>query len=1133
MRTGRLGRFGSWRLWLALAVMGSLLLASVAANAQSYTGSISGTVTDTSGAVVPDAKITLTNTATKVTRTATSGASGVYNFAALPPGEYKLAVEAKNFGKQEKRAIVTVAQDLKVDIALGTATVTETVTVAGGAVAVNTEDAQLSNVVSGKQLDLPLLTRDVYDLVQLSSGANDGPDKDTGYQRGTGMAINGQRSQSGNFMLDGGENNDTFIAGVGQSVPADAVQEFRVQTNNYTAEFGRSSGYVANVITKSGTNAFHGSLYEYNRNSEFAAKDAYTNAIGDPRPFFNRNQFGGSIGGPVIKDKTFFFFSTEWLKIRSSTPVGYFVPTPELLGAVDPGTTGTMFTKYPAPTIPAGAQTLNATDLGLTGLTSALGSSMGGAAIPDTMPLFGRVVVPTPQDAGAGIPGDSLMLVSKIDHHFTDKTTLTGRYAYYREADQMGTVSHSPYAGFNTDNFARNQNLGLTLTHVWSPSVVTEHRFVWNRLLNNQPIGDNPLGQSLYLYDIAASQSNGAIVLPGYTATPDMYGSAIPFGGPQNEAQVYNSVSWQKGKHSLKFGGQWVHIQDNRTFGAYSYALAMLGRGANNDVQDLINGTISDYSLAVDPQGNFPTDGLPSTYGPPRFDRHDRYNEVSFFGLDSWRVTPRLTLNAGLRWEYFGPLHSMSSESYLDSNFYFGPGSNYLEQIANGGFNYANAQPGDMYGKLYRANWGNIAPRFGFAYDLTGKGTTVVRGGFGVFYDRNFGNVLFNVFMNPPNFAIVRAGSKVGTPDVSISLDQYAALQGAVLPGTYYSASARALDPNMRTAYANEWNFGVQHDFSNVGVVDLTYVGSMGVHLYSMNNINRLGSQILIDPGCVSTSCGALNPNISTPLTLRSNSAQSSYHSLQVGLKSRYIKSAGMQFLANYTWSHSIDNASSTFGDSYLLSYYGLTGFQDAFNPKGDLGASDFDVRHRFVTSFNWDIPFARNTKGVMNYILDGWSWNGMLTFRTGYPFSVYDILGADNYSEPVRPTLIGSMPSTHTGGYLGGGVWGYLPFDNFGPGPSVNGPFIGAIGRNTFRAPGMQTWNMSFFKTFKIAEGKNLQFRGELYNIFNHPNMFVFPGSNFLGLSDQVTAMKGGTPTTTGNVEQHRNIQFALRFNF
>jgi hypothetical protein len=768
---------------------------------------------------------------------------------------------------------------------------------------------------------------------------------------------------------------------------------------------------------------------------------------------------------------------------------------------------------------------LTAGDLGITSLATA-----GGAPISSGTPLFGQVALNLPRDAGAGLPQNTFLWTGRVDHNFTDRTLLFGRYAYERIEFLEGTNSFSPYAGFTTGTKNRNQNLTLTLIHTWNPSVVTESRFVYNRLVNNQPLGSAPVMPTFLISDVISSQPNGDVVLPGYFATANVLGSAIPFGGPQNLYQGYTSLNWIRGNHTWKFGGQVVHIRDNRTFGAFQNAIADFV-----SVQDFINGNIRDYQIAVDPRGRFPGEALEAPFVAPSFTRHYRYNEFAGYAQDTWKITPRLTLTAGLRYEYFGVLHSPDGEKHLDANFYYGPGSNYFEQIANGRFDLAVNQTGDLKDRLFKSDYNNFAPRLGVAYDLTGSGRTILRAGYGIFYDRNFGNVLFNVIQNPPNYAVLITGADNDGVSIAPNLDQYAAL--APVAGASYSSSARGLNQDMVTAYANVWNINVQQEINHMFVASVAYAGSNGIKLYSLNNINRRDSGILIGrPGT------RLNEQISN-INFRSNDGHSNYHSLQTSLDSRYIRSAGLQFRLAYTWSHAIDNQSSTFGDSYLLSRVGAAvfGSQDAFDPASDKGDADFDVRHRFVSSFNWDIPFARDlSNSFARTLLDGWSVNGIVSFRTGYPFTVFAAGGnvpeGNNGQQAIRPIVNGAQPPIlrNPRPTATGGTFDYIDLTNLSVPPSVNGPFDGTLGRNTYRAPGLQTWNMSLFRNISISESKRLQFRAEFFNVFNHPNLFVAGGTNNIaGGNSTVQVTRGGLIDNINNSEQHRNVQLALKFIF
>jgi hypothetical protein len=1095
------------RLLTTLSYLSFVLLLTISTFAQTFTGSITGTIIDENDKAISNAAVTLTSLSTGQTKTAQTNEYGYYSFQSLQPGDYKLSASFSNFTVAEANAQLSVAQSLDVDMRLTAVRVGEAVSISAGEdqVAVETQHAELSNLVNPRQItELPLITRNPYDLVSLSSGAAEGPDRNTLTQRGAGFAINGQRTQSGNFLLDGGENNETFFAEVGQKVPLDSILEYRVQTHNYSSEFGRGAGFVANVVTKSGTNDFHGTLYEFNRNSKLSAEDFSDKAKGIEKFAFNRNQFGFSLGGPVIKNRTFFFGSSEWLRVRSYKNEDFFVPTPQLLSASSSATRA-IFNSYPTPTITG--RTLRAADFSLSNLTAA-----DGTALPADTPLFGRVISRVPSDAGAGIPQNTFLLTGRLDHTINERMAITGRYALEREDRLGGTLSISPYQAFNTSEQKRNNNFLVQLTRTWSPNIVSESRAVFNRLNNPKPLGDAPIMPAFFIQSLTFSQADGDLVLPGYF--PTFRGAAIPDGGVQNIYQAYSGLTYQTGRHLFKFGGQLVHMRDNRIFGAFAGAFANFG-----SIQNFINGRISSFEIAIDPKGKYPGETIAPPFRAPSFTRHFHANEISWFAEDRYALTPRLTLNAGLRWEYFGVPHSPEHERALDSNFYLGQGNSYFEQIANGRFDLAMNQTGKLKDRFYAPDYNNFAPRIGIAYDPFGKGKTVVRAGYGIFYDRTFGNVLFNAMQNPPNYGVITLNN------VTASLDQYAtvaaALDGRPFPLT---TSARALDQNMRTAYSNHWNVNVQHELANLFVASIGYVGSNGIHLYSVDNINRAGSGVLLGKA------GRLNSGMGDVM-YRSNSGKSTYHSMQARIDSRYIKSAGLQFSGSYTWSHAIDNISATFADSYLIRDVigsSVAGFQDPFNPSGNKGDADFDIRHRFVSSFIWDIPGANRFENrVLKTALDGWAVSGIVSLRTGHPFTIF------SNNSRTRPYVVGEAPQplselrpTSTPG-----VYDYIDLSKgLTTGPGQNGPFLAnTLGRNIYRAPGYQQWNMGIFRNIRITEGTKVQLRGELFNVFNHANLFIDNGTNNFSANNQaVRVRKGGQ-----DAEQHRNIQLAVKFIF
>jgi Carboxypeptidase regulatory-like domain/TonB-dependent Receptor Plug Domain/TonB dependent receptor len=1105
-------------LLIALLV---LLFAGVTL-AQQETGQITGTINDQSGAVIPGAKVSTRSLATSAERSTTSSDSGNYAITNLLPGDYEVTVEAKGFTNAKRRVTVAVGARVALDFSLNVGTATTTVEVTGEmAEQVNTETQTLSDVITTKQiLQLPSLTRNPYDFVAI--GGNVAPDTASG--RGVGFSINGQRSASTNVLLDGADNNDTFTAVVGQGVPLDSVQEFSVVTSSFTAEYGRASGGVVNVATKSGTNAFHGTAYEFNRVSKLASNGFDNNARGVPRGIFTRNQFGYSIGGPVIKDKLFFFSNTEWFRIRSGTELVALVPTPQLLAAASPNTRA-FFSAFgalkPGTTL---GQVFTKNDI--SGLCNATGPC---ANLPGSTPVWQTVNYPVPTDAGGGSPRNETQTVNRIDYNLSDRTTIYGRYALQKQDFFVGTNGNSPFQGFDTGEQVTNNNMLLSMTHTFSPRLVSQSKIVFNRLNDLQPLGTAAVGPTLYLSSAnTASRILGTrVALPGYL--PYSPGSAIPFGGPQNLAQLFEDISYTRGKHQLRFGGSYVYLRDNRAFGAYQEAVEQLGSSLKQGMDNFLNGSLRTFQAAIDPQGKFPGDKVTLPVGPPDFTRSNRYSDFAFYGQDSWRVKPRLTLNLGLRWEYFGVQHNKHPEK--DSNFFLGPGADLNHQVNTG---KVLTVPNSPIGGLWNKDLNNFAPRVGIAWDVFGNGKTSLRGGYGISYERNFGNVTFNVIQNPPNYAVISITPADVGGSLPVTVNNAGPLAGSTGSKVIPPVTLRAVNENIKTAYAHFWSVAVEHEVAGGTVVSLEYSGSKGVGLYSIDRVNTNGSGAvflgLSDPNSV------LNPQYGS-INYRTDDGFSNYHAMVASVKSRDLFHAGLQLQFNYTWSHAIDNISTTFSESGNDFNLGVL---DPTNPKLDKGNADFDNRHRVAFSAVFAPKVFRGSSGVVKQVLNGWSFTPIITAQTGNPFTVFDCTNGFFYCNRMliaggglqttgsgSPTAVTGVPNQFNfidlTSQLGG--TGDNAFFNPITGTADFGPFPKSMsGRNIFRAPGTWNMNLGIYKDFKFKNERfGLQFRGELYNLFNHANLFADTGSADISSVTSVTAFRDG----------RRNVQLAIKFIF
>lgn len=1092
--------------------------------AQQETGQISGTITDQSGAIVPGAKISVRSTATSAERNTTSGNSGLYTITNLLPGLYGLTVEAQGFASAKRQVELSVGTKVSLDISLSVGTSSTTVEVVGeSGVEINTESQTLSDVITTKQvLELPTLTRSPYDLVAIMGNVS--PGDPTG--RGVGFAINGQRAASTNVLLDGSDNNDTFTATVGQAVPLDSIQEFSVVTSSFTAEYGRASGGVVNVATKSGTNNFHGTVYEFNRLSKLASNDFNSNANNAPRGVFTRNQFGYSVGGPIIKDKLFFFSSTEWTRVRSSTTNIAVVPTPQLIAAASPATQA-FFNAFGTLATPINGLVFTK-DQVQGGLCNATGPC---ANLPGSTPVFGQVKYTLPADAGGGPPQDQYQTVARVDYNLSDKTTIYGRYALQNVVLFDGTVASSPYKGYNTGETDFNNNVLLSVTHTFSPRLVSQSKVVFNRLNQVQPLGSAPVGPTLYFLGSTPQQINGNnVAFPGYL--PFSPGNAIPFGGPQNLGQIYQDVNYTRGNHQFRFGGTYVYIRDNRAFGAYETSVMTLGKNLKQGMDNFLNGQLLQFQGAIFPQGKFPGQTISLPVGPPDFTRSNRYHDFSWYVQDSWKVHPRVTLNLGLRWEYYGVQHNKDENK--DSNFYFGPGSNIFQQVRNG---QVFTVPNSPIGGLYNKDLNNYAPRVGVAWDVFGDGKTSLRGGYGISYERNFGNVTYNVIQNPPNYAVISIVSGVDVPNIPITTNNAGPLAGSSGTKKLPRVSLRHVNQDIRVAYAHFWSVTLEREVLKNTLFSMEYTGSKGVDLYSIENPNRPGSGevYLNDPGF--TRLNAQFGNINS----RGNNGFSNYNAMVATLKSRNLFNQGLQLEANYTWSHAIDNLSSTFSESSNNFNLGLL---DPFNPQIDKGNADFDIRHRIAISGIWNVPYAKNTSGVARQILDGWTFAPIFTASTGTPFSIFDCTNAFQVCPrmlvvnpplpsggPGNPPPVAGVPNFFsfldlTGQSSGAGAY-VNPVACLSPGSCVSdfGPFpANMTGRNAFRGPGSWNINLGVYKNFHFKnERYGLQFRSEFYNLVNHANLFVQGAAADISGTNFIPASRSG----------RRFIQFAMKFIF
>ncbi|HEX6806189.1 MAG TPA: carboxypeptidase regulatory-like domain-containing protein [Terriglobales bacterium] len=1189
-----------------------------AALGQVNTGTVTGTVRDPSGAVVTGANVTAKNVATGAQRTTTTGNVGQYNLAGLPVGTYEITVNSGNFAPYKTNAEVTVGGVATVDAQLGTAAASTTVEVVAGAggTEVNTQTQEVSQLVDTQQLaNLPSLTRNPYDFIQISGNvsAGDSTTPNTmGSQnltgRGTGFAINGQRMSGTEVLLDGVENIDLFNAVVGQNIPVDSVQEYRVITNNFDSQYGRAAGGVVNLTTKSGTNSLHGSVWEFNRLSAYTAntyandaQNAFARLGGTPGPepapkgAYTRNQFGFAVGGPLVKDKLFFFGSTEWTRVRSNALETEETLDPAFLSML-PGNVQSYFSSYGTHSFPASGA-VTAGELGT------LPAINGTTAIPASTPVFDIVHFKAPFDAGGDQPQNTYRLLGRFDFNMTDRTQMFFRFGRENEDEFNGTAFYSPYPQYDVGTGINNNSGLFSINHSFSSGAVSNTKLSFSRLNTantfNTALTNTP---SLMLFGFASDPVTGNLIqFPGLeNIAPGLGG--LPFGGPQNTLQAEEDLAVTKGAHTMRFGGQLTYIQLNKAYGAYAQAVEQLGvdfptgmAGLMNAAGDPSGSPLITFSARANPNGALPCvanpaywstndlvpadslDGLQITPGctvtPPlsqaNYARSYRYWDWAFYAQDSWKLTPRFTFNYGARYEHYGV--QRNNVQSLDSNFYFGSGQGLYQQVRTGQVLQTQKSPA---GGFWAPDWGTIAPRIGFAWDVFGDGRTSLRGGAGISYERNFGNVTFNASFNPPASAVISDTCPVGSATCGIHVTNNDlgpfGTAGPALPLT--PAELRMPDPRINTAQTQFWSLDVQRQLARNTVLDIGYNGAHGVHLYDIENINLLGSGNLYlgdnvsDPLCATLVSTTPNPTLCytrannqySNINMRGSLGNSFYSALNVRFQTQNLHNTGLALVANYTWAHSLDDLSSTFSDNLQggSGAIGNLGYTNVLDPKLDWGSSDFDVRHRFVVSPVWETPWLKTGKGFLTQALGGWTISAIYNVRTGVPFSIFDYSNDLNFYTVPRLTPMTPITSYKTGSptFAGPNLFNVMNV----PVPAPIGPLNPTLGisdfgpypanmthRNAFRGPGAWNTDAAVQKTFKLTERVGLTFRAEGFDVFNHHNLYVNtsnldyssqgPGATLGTGSNSVTAEKGGLGSLAlgGNHDERRFGQFSLRVSF
>jgi hypothetical protein len=1062
-----------------------LAVATSSVAAQRILGELTGTVTDPNGGAVVGAVVTASDPATGRSWTAQTNEDGVYRMVSLPTGtKYDVKVEQQGFKTTREAGVpLDVGEGKRLNFSLEVGEVSESVTISSEGTTLNLERGEVSAVVSERKIvELPLNGRNVYQLAELQPGIV--RTAGTGLQESettdAQVGASGTRFRDNQILLDGVTNNNDRQGGrTTLSLSPDAVEQFRVVTNNLSAEFGRSGGGLISVVTRGGTNTFHGSAFEFLRNDNLDAAttfEARNNSQGE----FKRNHFGGTLGGPILKNKTFFFFSFQGLRQIRPALVNFLVETPQFRNFVIQTRPNSIAASLLRDFPPLLNPTTNIRDIG----SPAPGVLMFGP--PDGIPDVGEVFIQVP-----GFTFDNQYSI-RLDHTFNEgNDTLTGRYSLNSRREQRPGDNSARL--FTVDFLEKDQNASLSHTHIFSPQTTNELRLGYNYDPQINP-SDFP--------EVPHVQFNAGLAGRSVSQFSQTSGFVFPLDFRLHTYQLYDALSLTRGNHGLKVGGEIRRFQENSDFPTFLKPLVTF-----QDISDFADDEVLTIVARVDPQTGQST----GTY------RHFRTTEFGLFIQDDWKVTRQLTLNLGLRYDNFGTLKERDDKL---STLVFGSGSLADARIV---------QVNELYGK----DNNNFAPRFGFAWDPKGDGKWAVRGGAGLFYSRIWTNFSGNSRFNPPFSLAVTLDARTpgqnprsvygfgftGSPAFARPLD---ARGGS----TALRPSAQTIDQNLRAPYVTEWFLGVQRELWANWMVEANYLGSAGRKLLLRQEINRFSGDL---------SDGAFNRvNQSFASIVHGfNAVSSIYQGLATQLMKRFAEGYTVQFA--YTFSRSIDTDSEPFGGGAGE----LQGTLDVGNIALDRGLSAFDATHRFAGNFLYEVPLFRNRTDIAGSLLGGWQIGGILSLQSGFPFTVttsqdynQDGVASDRPNIVVSTSgIVGHNPHDFLNGVFGDPAQlGAL----FRPAPTGTN---GNLGRNTFRGPGYATFDLSLLKSFRLpwfsSEGSRIEFRSEFFNLFNRVNLRA--PSNSLGTFSTATGLwsnRANFGRSTSSFDA-RQIQFGLKFIF
>jgi hypothetical protein len=1072
-----------------------------AAFAQQETATISGTITDATGAIVPNAVVIVTNVQTGISVRTEATEAGTYVVPSLRPGDYSIAVERKGFQKTVRTGVtLQVAQVARIDVTLQTGALTEAVEVIGATPLLDTLTSSRGSVIDQKKIvELPLNGRDYNQLALLSPGVLPGTPRLASVNFKGVLNVNGNRTFNNVFLLDGVDNISYSNSFRGENVQLvqpsiEALQEFKIQTNAYSAEFGRSSGAVVNATIKSGTNTVRGSVYEFVRNDKLDANNFFSNALGAPKPKRERNQFGGAAGGPLVKNRTFWFGDYEGLRDLEGVPRVRQVPTAAEKAGLFSAAVFDPFT--------AGRPEFSRNAQGQWVIPRERWDPVGAAIV---------ALIPDPNVANSTIYASTPVTDTRtdqfdvrLDHQISPTMTLFGRYSFvdtltFRPAPLPGLGEGSFNDAFG-DNDMRSQGLALGLTWTVSPTLVGDIRFGYSRgdyyttPPNYGVDGPAQIGLKNVPSDPAITGGVPKVNVQGFDAV-GRHTSTPQFQTPRSW-NPRATFSLSRGEHFIKFGGEFLHVQTrindlNATIGRMNFE----NRFTNRAVGDLLL-------------------GLPSQLALTSYTVMDQGQDMQFYFIqDDYRVSPKLTANVGLRYEYATPPRERDNQF---ANF----------DPATGTMIFAS--DGDVFDRaLIHPDRNNVAPRIGFAY--TPASRWVVRGGYGVFYTHTVRQGREGLLgFNPPYLVdnLLQTGVTGSAAIASAApfrlVNGYPS--GLLDPNTLApTISRRAQDANQRTPYIQQYNIGVQYELMSDIVLDVAYVGNKGTKLNGFRNLNQRA--VITNPDG-SQAAGARPYPAFGDIQWMENRVSSTYNSFQLRLEKRFTN--GLTGNVSYTLGEALSGAPdhiSTSGGGAGIDTGVFREPQDGNNLRAEYGPTEFDIRHRFVASYIWELPFGRGRhwgnswNRAMDLALGGWQVTGIHVLQSGLALTA--TLGGANVvnlggERRARPNLVGEPELSESQRTLA--RW----FNTDAFAAFAVPQAFGNAGVGIMRGPGLANFDFTFAKNFQVTDRRYFQFRTEIFNAFNHPN---FGPPNIARDSSGFGQILSAAPA--------RIIQFGLKFYF